>query len=110
MKRPINMTMKELEALSSTVETLKKSKRMAEIEKTRVDCLKIIQSRGLSVDEVFVNTGGPVTGKPKSFKMRHAQFVDPSNPQNVWSGRGRRPNWFLAQLKNGKKPTDMVAK
>lgn len=40
-------------------------------------------------------------GKPRSKRAR-AQYVNPANPSQTWEGKGRRPAWLAAQLKNGK--------
>jgi DNA-binding protein H-NS len=34
------------------------------------------------------------------------KFVDPNNPDNKWAGRGARPLWLAAALKNGAKLED----
>ncbi len=37
-----------------------------------------------------------------------AKYANPSNSSETWSGRGRKPLWFVAALKSGKKPDDMA--
>ncbi|WP_407180078.1 H-NS family nucleoid-associated regulatory protein [Bradyrhizobium sp. STM 3562] len=32
------------------------------------------------------------------------KYQNPKNPAEIWSGRGKQPRWFKAQLKAGKKP------
>ncbi|WP_024511672.1 H-NS histone family protein [Bradyrhizobium sp. ARR65] len=32
------------------------------------------------------------------------KYQNPKNPAETWSGRGKQPRWFKAQLKAGKKP------
>jgi DNA-binding protein H-NS len=48
----------------------------------------------------------------KDFLMsKHFSFAKYSNPANdseTWSGRGRKPLWFVAALKSGKRPEDMM--
>jgi DNA-binding protein H-NS len=46
-----------------------------------------------------------VRGKAKAAPV--AMFKDESG--KTWSGRGRRPGWFVAALAAGKKPEDMKA-
>jgi DNA-binding protein H-NS len=35
-------------------------------------------------------------------RSRTTQYVNPANSNQVWKGKGRRPAWLAAQLKNGK--------
>lgn len=35
------------------------------------------------------------------------KFANPANSSETWSGRGRKPRWFAAALKAGKKPEQM---
>lgn len=37
-----------------------------------------------------------------------AKYANPDNAADTWSGRGRKPRWFEAALKAGKRPEDMV--
>ena len=34
------------------------------------------------------------------------KFRNPVQPEETWAGRGKRPRWLLAQLKNGRKLED----
>ena len=43
------------------------------------------------------------TRAPAVAKYRH-----PENAALTWSGRGRKPRWFDAALKSGKRPEDMA--
>lgn len=36
------------------------------------------------------------------------KYVDPTNPTNLWSGRGRQPNWVKAQVEIGKTLDDLL--
>jgi DNA-binding protein H-NS len=37
-----------------------------------------------------------------------AKYSNPANDSETWSGRGRKPLWFVAALKSGKRPQDMM--
>jgi len=47
---------------------------------------------------------------PAAKKRTHpaAKYVNPANPADTWSGRGRKPGWFIAALAQGKTPEDML--
>jgi len=34
------------------------------------------------------------------------KFINPANPSETWSGRGRQPRWLTAQLRSGKRIDD----
>ena len=36
------------------------------------------------------------------------KYANPANAADTWSGRGRKPRWFAAGLKAGKKPESMA--
>lgn len=44
----------------------------------------------------------------KEKKSSAAKYIDGAG--NAWSGRGRKPQWFVAALAAGKTPEDLVAK
>ena len=50
-----------------------------------------------------------LTGATKMRKRSPAvaKYSNPSDPSETWSGRGRKPLWFVAALKSGKTPEDM---
>ncbi|MDB5658557.1 MAG: histone family protein [Cypionkella sp.] len=37
-----------------------------------------------------------------------AKYANPADEQDTWSGRGRKPRWFVAALADGKQPDDMA--
>ncbi len=51
-----------------------------------------------------------LTGTAKTRKRSPAvpKYANPANGSETWSGRGRKPLWFVAALKSGKKPDDMA--
>lgn len=36
------------------------------------------------------------------------KYRNPADASDTWSGRGRKPGWFVAALKAGKKPESMA--
>ena len=37
-----------------------------------------------------------------------AKYANPADAAETWSGRGRKPRWFVAALASGKKPDQMA--
>lgn len=96
------LSLKELKDLQSQVvraiasfEDRKKKEALAELEEKA-------RAMGFSLAEL---TGASVGRKrsPSTVKYRN-----PADPSATWTGRGRKPRWFEAALKAGKKPEDMA--
>jgi len=63
---------------------------------TLVELKALAQSKGFSLEELLDN------GKANKKKAPvAAKYADPANPDNTWSGRGRKPKWLAAALENG---------
>jgi DNA-binding protein H-NS len=96
------LSLKELKDLQSQVakaiggfEDRKKKEALAELEEKA-------RELGFSLAEL---TGAVVTRKRAPAV---AKYANPANPSDTWSGRGRKPRWFDAALKSGKKPDDLA--
>jgi len=37
-----------------------------------------------------------------------AKYANPADASDTWSGRGRKPRWFEAALRDGRTPADMA--
>lgn len=35
------------------------------------------------------------------------RFANPDNPEDTWSGRGRKPHWYISAIANGSSPDDL---
>ncbi len=62
----------------------------------RVKVEALARDLGYSLAEL-VGTGTKSSRAPAAAKYRH-----PENPALTWSGRGRKPQWFLEALEAGK--------
>jgi DNA-binding protein H-NS len=96
------LSLKELKDLQSQVakaiasfEDRKKRQALAELEDKA-------REMGFSLAEL---TGSPV-GRKRTPSV--AKFRNPADASDTWTGRGRKPRWFEAALKAGKKPDDMA--
>jgi DNA-binding protein H-NS len=48
------------------------------------------------------------TAVPRKRSPAVPKYANPANKSETWSGRGRKPRWFAAALKAGKKPEQMA--
>jgi DNA-binding protein H-NS len=97
-----SLSLKELKELQtqvakaiSTYEDRKKRDALAELEEKA-------REMGFTLAEL---TGVTATRK-RSPSM--AKYANPANPDDTWSGRGRKPRWFIAALEEGKSPEDLA--
>ena len=97
-----SLSLKELKDLQSQVakaiasfEDRKKKEALAELE-------EIARAKGFSLAEL---TGLAVTRKRAPAT---AKYANPADSSDTWSGRGRKPRWFVAALAAGKAPEDLA--
>jgi DNA-binding protein H-NS len=91
----------------------KAEQRKIEIEKEKLAKLrdrvtKLIKDEGFTVEDVFGGRGKSRTRRTAS-KVA-PKYRNPEDPSQTWSGRGKRPRWFNAALKAGKKEKDLLIK
>lgn len=89
------MTYPELEKHQKDVEAAMRS-----LEKTRkTDAKKAVRKtakeHGFTVEELF-----DLPAK-KSAAASPPKYRNPKNPDETWSGKGRKPKWLTAALANG---------
>jgi DNA-binding protein H-NS len=94
------LSLKELKDLQSqvskaiaTFEDRRKRAALAEVE-------EMLRAKGFSLSDVAsVATKGKSISAPK--------YANPANPDDTWTGRGRKPKWFTDGIAAGKSPEDM---
>lgn len=84
----------ELEALKGNIDSLISSRRQVELENLYATFEKMATASGFTLEEVMQSH----TAKKRVIQPK---YRDPSNPMQVWSGRGRKPAWVVAYLSNG---------
>lgn len=97
-----SLSLKELKDLQSQVakavssfEDRKKKDALAHLE-------EFAKSKGFTLAEL---TGTAVTRKRAPAV---AKYANPADHSDTWSGRGRKPRWFVAALAAGKRPEDLT--
>lgn len=97
-----HLSLKELKDLQSQVAKAissfvdrKKKEAIAELE-------ELARAKGFTFAEL---TG---IAAPRKRAPATAKYANPVNPAETWSGRGRKPRWFVAALNAGKKPDDLA--
>lgn len=97
-----SLSLKELKELSGKV---KKAINGFEDRKRKEALTKVEEAAralGFNLAEL---TG---TAAPRKRSPAVPKYANPANKSETWSGRGRKPRWFAAALKAGKKPEQMA--
>jgi DNA-binding protein H-NS len=97
-----HLSLKELKDLQSQVAKAvatfadrKKKEAIAELE-------EIARAKGFTLAEL---TG---MAAPRKRAPASAKYANPADASDTWSGRGRKPRWFVAALAAGKTPADLA--
>lgn len=97
-----DMPLKELRELQAQV-----VKAISSFEDRRKrDAIAELDDRARALGYSFAELAGAPT-KAKRAPVS-AKYVNPADSSETWSGRGRKPRWFLAGLAAGKTPEDMA--
>lgn len=86
---------KDVAKAITTFEDRQKAEARAKVE-------ALARDLGYSLAEL-VGTETKITRAPAAAKYRH-----PENPALTWSGRGRKPQWFVEALAAGKTASDLA--
>jgi DNA-binding protein H-NS len=93
----------ELKGLQAEIEKEIKARQQHEVTKGRKQILAIAQGLGISVEELLANGGGKSKGNGKKVQ---AQYRNPADNGQTWTGRGRQPKWIAEGLSSGKSLDD----
>jgi DNA-binding protein H-NS len=89
---------KDLQALIANAQSQMQAARVNQIQEARKKIDTLLQNSGLSLADVYPTRGGKGTGKTGKSVVA-PKYRNPVDPAQTWSGRGKRPLWFVAALK-----------
>jgi DNA-binding protein H-NS len=102
MQRSLDkMSVRELKRLRARADQLlgKRSKRLADARKK---ITAIARAVGVSARELLDGRKKGALPQRVTKKAPPPKYVNPANPEETWTGRGRRPFWLKRQMKSGK--------
>src|SRR4051794_17710385 len=94
------MSLKDLVALEAKLASAIAEARTRERSEVKRQMAELASSSGFSISDLFGS------GKKNGRSVGAAKYANPDNPEDTWTGRGRKPNWLLAKLKKGAKQDD----
>ena len=87
----------ELKALIANAESQMQAARANHVKEVRTKVDALLKTSGLTLAEVYPTRGGQ---SAKSLKPPVApKYRNPNNESQTWSGRGKRPIWFVEALR-----------
>ena len=101
-----NLNHNQLNELIAKAQTRQNELRKEKVSKLREKINELIKAEGFTFDDVF---GSRAPKARRTGTALAAKYRNPANPEQTWSGRGKRPNWFNDALKAGKKEKDLLA-
>lgn len=97
----IDLSLYSLEELNTLVERAKREinqKERRRLEDVRNQIDRLAQTLEIPLDEVIrVSSRRRRNGEGEG----NVRFRNPANPEQTWSGRGKRPNWLQQALDRG---------
>jgi DNA-binding protein H-NS len=90
------MSFKDLQELELKVRKAKASVQDRRRIELREKIEAMVAAEGLKMSDIFGGRGG------KGRKVA-AKYINPDDPTQTWTGRGRKPRWLAAKLKDGDK-------
>ena len=98
-----NLSAEELKKLVADAENALRQRHQKRIAELRSEAEELARELNTSVEELF---GLSAKGKAGKSKLP-PKFMNPENPEQTWTGRGKRPAWLNEALASGKRLEDM---
>ncbi len=99
-----NYNLSELKGLQHDIEKEIKSRQQGDLANARQQILAIAQKAGISVEDLLA-TGPKKPNKGTGQKVQ-AQYQNPADKAQTWTGRGRQPKWIAEGIAGGKQLAD----
>lgn len=99
-----HLDLAQLIELQKQVETEIVQRKEAEKHNLRSEIMRMAAAAGLSLADVLGSAEKKVR---KMASAGVAQYCNPADPAQTWTGRGRKPQWVLDYLASGKSLDDL---
>jgi DNA-binding protein H-NS len=94
-----NLSARELEDLIVAAAEQKKKVHRQRQNDVRNRLIAMAKEEGYTIEELFSEPGRGRGGR--SGKLVAPKYRNPANPEQTWTGRGKRPRWFNEALEGG---------
>ena len=100
------MSHKDLEKLQAAVQKALSAAKARDQRQAKKAAAKAAAEFGFSLGEIAKASSTKKKTKRAGKQARRA-YANPDMPTQTWSGRGRKPNWFVTHVENGVTPDAM---
>ena len=100
-----NLNHNQLNDLISKAQVRQNELKKEKVGKLREKVHALLKAEGYTFEDVF---GVARPGKRRGTGSVAPKYRNPADPEQTWSGRGKRPRWFNDALKAGKKEKDLA--
>jgi DNA-binding protein H-NS len=98
-----DLSLSELKKLEKTVA----SAIATHDQRQRAEVLALVEARARELGVNLADLAG-IKKRRKTSAATGPKYRHPDNPEITWSGKGRRPRWFLAALEAGRSPESLA--
>ena len=106
-----SLSRKELEKLLSDVKKALVNVQARDRRNAQKAAEKAAAEFGFSLSELGEEKpkkAAPKKAAKSARKPSKPKYANPENPSETWTGKGRKPNWFIAQVEKGTAPESMA--
>lgn len=100
-----NLNLAELIELEGQIKARAEKIRREARSALRQEFIQKAAANGMTLDEVM---GVVTAGRKSPAGAGVAKYANPANPEQTWTGRGRKPEWVIAHLSNGGSLDDLA--
>ncbi|SEA95360.1 DNA-binding protein H-NS [Thiothrix caldifontis] len=96
-----NLSVAELERLKGSIDSAIANRRDSELSSLREAIEDMIAQSGFTLEEVM-------QARTTKKRVVKAKYSNPNNPEQTWSGRGRKPGWVEEWTSTGRDLNDCL--
>lgn len=98
------LSIEELRQLQADVADKIESKQFEMQEQAMIQIRELANEAGLDLMDIASKT----KRGPKAGTVVPAKYKNPENPEETWTGRGRKPRWLAEKIDNGANLDDFL--
>jgi DNA-binding protein H-NS len=95
----------ELQELASQASSMISARKNQDLLEAYAKLEEVARNAGSTLDELIAigrNKPGRKSGSTGTRKPVEPRYRNPANPEQTWTGRGKKPRWLAAEIDNGK--------
>lgn len=96
-----NLSVAELEKLKGSIDSAIANRRDGELLGLRQAIDEMVEKAGFTLEEVM-------EARPTKKRVIKPKYSNPGNPEQTWSGRGRKPGWVEEWVSAGRDLNDCL--